>query len=98
MKEKEYESPKFEFEELKLSERVADTCWGVKYGWFDIDKDGMIDDNERIQLDGMGSCAGVENQLADYLNQHYGYMLDKPITGNDVKTNTHSKYVKPIYS
>ena len=93
-----YESPKFEFQELKLAERVADTCWGVKYGWFDIDKDGVIDQNERISLDGMGSCNAVQNLLAQYLNQHYSAVLDKTITGNDVKTNTHSNYVKPIYS
>lgn len=28
MKQMEYESPKFEFEELEVTERVADTCWG----------------------------------------------------------------------
>lgn len=98
MEKMTYESPKFEFEELKLAERVADTCWGVKYGWFDIDKDGAIDENERIRLEGMGSCKSVENLLAQYLNDHFSSVLDRPITGNDVKTNTHSQYVKPIYS
>lgn len=98
MRQLEYESPKFEFEELEVTERVADTCWGFKYGWFDIDKDGSIDENERISLEGMGSCSAVETLLAEYLNEHYGDMFEKPITGSDVKTNTHSIYVKPIES
>ena len=98
MKQIKQESPKFEFEELEVTERVADTCWGVKYGWFDIDKDGAIDELERISLEGMGSCKGVERMLADYLNKHYQDVLDRPVTGDDVKTNTHGEYVKPIYS
>lgn len=98
MKKMIYESPKFEFQQLILSERVADTCWGVKYGWFDIDKDGVIDSNEQISLEGMGSCKAVEVLLAQYLNEHYSEFLDKVIDGNDVKTNTHSQYVQAIYS
>lgn len=98
MKRMEYESPKFEFEELEVTERVADTCWGFKYGWFDVDQDGSIDANERISLEGMGSCKGGERELADYLNANYKDVLDRPVTGDDVKTNTHGTYVKPIYS
>lgn len=46
----------------------------------------------------MGSYSAVETLLAEYLNEHYGDMFEKPITGSDVKTNTHSIYVKPIES
>lgn len=98
MKKIEYESPEFKFEELKLTERVAETCWGVKYGWYDIDGDGTIDANEQINLQGMGSCKSVEDELAKYLNEHFSEQIGYVVTGNDVKTNTHSSYVKPIYS
>ena len=46
----------------------------------------------------MGSYSAVETLLAEYLNEHYGDMFEKPITGSDVKTNTQSIYLKPIES
>lgn len=36
MKTEVYESPKFEFEELRLAERVASKCWGTNYAWYDV--------------------------------------------------------------
>ena len=62
MKTEVYESPKFEFEELRLAERVASKCWGTNYAWYDVDGDKVIDDND-IVLDigkilGSNGCKG----------------------------------------
>lgn len=39
MTKMKYESPKFDFQEMKLAERVADKCWGAQYCWVDHDGD-----------------------------------------------------------
>lgn len=89
-----YESPTFKFQSLKLMERVADTCWGYHYGWFDPDGDGPLP-SERIDLTTFGSCKSVEDGLVQYINEKYNGYLNKPINGNDVKTNTKSTIVSP---
>ncbi len=95
MKEKEYESPKFEFEELKLSERVADTCWGYAYAWYDADGDGNIDGGEKVELQsiglGAGGCQGnaAREALIQYFLNNFGIKLSK----DDVATNTKSQTV-----
>lgn len=94
MKNLEYESPRFDFQELKLMERVADTCWGFHYGWYDADGDGVHDSNETIKLDNFGSCKSVEDGLVKYIYDTYGQV----IKSDDVKTNTKSELVKPIQS
>ncbi|MDO4941623.1 MAG: hypothetical protein Q4E73_02135 [Lachnospiraceae bacterium] len=91
MKTVKYESPKFDFQELKLMERVADQCWGFHYGWYDVDGDGQVDSGEIINLASMGSCNSVEEGLVKYINENFG----QNITNNDVKTNSHSTIVKP---
>ena len=54
----EYESPKFEFEEMVLTEKVADTCWGYAYAWYDADGNGSIDGGEKVDLSSLG--AGIQ--------------------------------------
>lgn len=93
MEKIKYESPKFDFQELRLMERVADTCWGFHYGWYDPDGTGPLP-AERIDLAAFGSCKSVEDELVAYINGRYG----ANITGDDVKTNTHNSVVTPAKS
>lgn len=96
MKNMKYESPKFIFQELKLVERVADTCWGFHYGWFDADSDGAIDPGEKIDLARMGSCNSVEKGLDEYLKKNYPGLS---YTNSQIKTNVNDKsLIKPINS
>lgn len=90
-----YESPKFEFQELKLAERVADTCWGYAYAWYDADQDGTIDGGEKVALRSLGlkdkGCQGDEarDALIKYFNDNFGIELSEA----DVSTNTKSNSV-----
>lgn len=68
---REYESPKFEFQELKLFERVAETCWGTASIWLDTNGDSIIS-NIDIQLSTGGGCQGnasataINNAIAEF--------------------------------
>lgn len=90
-----YESPKFEFEEMQLTEKVADTCWGFAYAWYDADKDGRIDGGEKVDLKSLGlgttGCQGEDarTQLINYFREQFGVNL----TEQEVSTNTKSKSV-----
>lgn len=98
MVNRRYESPKVDFQEMKLLERVADTCWGYAYAWYDADGDKSIDEGEKIDLSRLGlganGCQGnaAENALVNYFN---GIVTDpnRKITTNDVKVNTKSTVV-----
>lgn len=93
--QKIYESPKFEFEELRLSERVAAVCWGYAYAWYDADKDGSIDGKELVKLSDLGlkenGCQGnaARDALQQYFLKEFGIVLSK----DDVSTNTESDVV-----
>lgn len=93
--ETNYESPKFAFEELRLMEQVADTCWGYAYAWYDADGDRTIDGGEKVSLDtlGLGSrgCQGAaaRKELIDYYSRKFNIKLDE----SDVATNTKSTTV-----
>lgn len=90
-----YQSPKFEFESLMLTERVADTCWGYAYAWYDADKDGRIDGPEKVDLSSLGlgstGCQGsaARAALIDYFREMFGVVLSE----SDVSTNTKSNVV-----
>lgn len=93
--ETNYESPKFAFEELRLMEQVADTCWGYAYAWYDADGDHTIDGGEKVSLDtlGLGSrgCQGesARNALIGYYSEEFNIKLKE----SDVATNTKSTTV-----
>lgn len=70
---REYESPKFDFQELKLFERVADTCWGTASIWLDTNGDNIIS-NIDIQLATGGGCKG--NDSAININNAIGQFND----------------------
>ena len=97
-----YESPRFDFEEMQLTEKVADTCWGYAYAWYDADKDGKIDvqDGEKVELSDLGlgasGCQGdsAREALQAYFKGKFGVNLSK----NDVSTNTHSTLVRKLNS
>lgn len=80
---REYESPKFDFQELKLFERIADVCWGTASIWIDTNKDNIIS-NADIELSTGGGCQG--NWSAGELNgaiRAYNQM----VTASDFGTN-----------
>lgn len=93
MEKLRYESPKFEFQEMRLMERVADTCWGYAYAWYDADRDGVIDGKEKVQLSDLGlnatGCQGsvAVEQLKGYFYENFGVRL----SDKDVSTNTKSQ-------
>ncbi len=90
-----YERPKFEFQELQLLERVADTCWGYKEAWYDFNGNGTKDPSEIIPIGSYGSCKDVEESLINYF-------ANMGISGNGdhhfCSTNTRSTTVHPIVS
>lgn len=92
-----YESPKFSFQEMRLFERVADTCWGYSYAWFDSDGDGSIDEKERVKLSDLGlkdnGCQGnaARNALYDYWKNIPGVNLEK--LSSAVEPHNNSPYV-----
>lgn len=81
---REYESPKFDFQELKLFERVADTCWGTASIWLDTNGDSIIS-NIDIQLATGGGCKGnesagkINNAIKDFNNIANAYNNNKDI-------------------
>lgn len=97
MNKENYESPRFDFEEMQLTEKVADTCWGYAYAWYDADGDQVIDvqDGEKVELSQLGlgasGCQGeaARKALMAYFNDKFGLGL----TEDDVSTNTNSPLV-----
>lgn len=79
---REYESPKFDFQELKLFERVADTCWGTASIWLDTNGDSIIS-NIDIQLSTGGGCKG--NESAGNINNAIGEFNNIANTYNNNK-------------
>lgn len=66
-----YVKPEFGFQELKLYERVADTCWGTAQIWLDTNGDGGITGAD-INLATGGGCKGndsagaINNAIAEF--------------------------------
>ena len=91
----EYESPKFEFEKMMLTEKVAAVCWGYAYAWYDADQDGSIDGAEKVELSSLGlkdnGCQGdaAREALKDYFLDTFQISLSDA----DVSTNTQSQVV-----
>ena len=85
----EYESPKFEFEKMMLTEKVAAVCWGYAYAWYDANGDGQITGAEHIDLKALGlgenGCQGshAREALTEYFKKYFGLELTK----DDVSTN-----------
>lgn len=79
---REYESPKFDFQELKLFERIADECWGTASIWLDTNGDSIIS-NIDIQLATGGGCKG--NESAGNINnaiREFNSIVDAYNSGN----------------
>ena len=103
MENRIYESPKADFQEMKLLERVADTCWGYAYAWYDYDKDGVIDvsTGEKVflkDLPGMKENGCQGKPARDALKTYFFGKFKITLTDDDVDTNTKSKTVIPIGS
>lgn len=95
MNQETYEHPRFHFQEMRLTEKVADTCWGYAYAWYDADGDGTIDSGERVDLSSLGlgssGCQGnaAREALKDYFQTTWGVTL----SDDAVSTNTQSTTV-----
>ena len=67
-----YEKPEFVFHDMVLTEKVADTCWGYAYAWYDADNDGVIDGKEKVNLSDLGlGAAGCQGNAAVTALQNY---------------------------
>lgn len=106
MRTEKYESPKFDFKEMRLLERVADVCWGKSHrAWFDADRDGIRDPNEKIFEVSGNSCDDAGTKLIELLEAE-GYIYtgkDKTqevgkFNWQDVHENVNSSVVMEIYS
>ena len=78
MKNVKYVSPKFDFQELKLLERVSDTCFGNKVVWLDLDGNGKGGANEpQIPMTGCGGKEAAEalNKATDVDNSCQVWLL-----------------------
>lgn len=95
MKIKNYESPKFEFQEMLLLERVADVCWGqAHYAWYDANQNGEFDEGDQQFYIQGSSCNDARLDLEQKL-LNAGLPFD---SAKDTKENINSPLVKPIYS
>lgn len=88
-REKKYESPEFIFREMKLTEKVAETCWG--YGWAFVDHDANPETPpvNYYFIEGGGCEGNEENDLQnrlDRLLEKYENLIGK-VGLDDVKTN-----------
>lgn len=92
MNKMKYERPNFDFQEMKLMEKVADKCWGNGYAYVDANGDDKIDmdpiNGEVFNFieSGTGCKGGPENDLL-----RKNLILDRfpnlTITDADVATN-----------
>lgn len=71
---KRYESPRMNFEEIRLFERIADVCWGTAGIWLDSNGDHSITDGVDIEISTGGGCKG--NWSADALNSEIAMFND----------------------
>lgn len=79
---KKYESPKVNFEELKLSESIADRCWaeGTKNGDGDVYYNAGGEYGQvRLVLNTAGSCGHSTVQYVEANGEKY---YDDKIEGN----------------
>lgn len=87
MEKLHYQSPVFNFQELRLMERVAERCWGTSETWYDGNGDGDFTDSGDvfISLDELGlgkhGCKG--QNAANALNEKYPFLK---ATANDAAT------------
>ncbi|MDO5409734.1 MAG: hypothetical protein Q4F21_04685 [Lachnospiraceae bacterium] len=96
MERVKYVKPEFNFQEMRLSERVAAKCWGYHSAFYDKDGDQTQDPDETVISVAGGSCAEVEVQLIEEMKR----LGIKP-EGNDrhfCKTNTKGTTIVPIVS
>lgn len=97
-----YESPEFIFQEMRILERVADTCWGYAYAWFDGNNNGTIDEFERVDLESLGlkknGCQG--STAREELRKIWGNIpgITEAELDSAVATNNKNRLVKGSYS
>ncbi len=89
MANKQYEAPTFAFVGMKLSERIADTCFGLGYIYWDVTGNGPTSDDARIEF--TSGCHGSE--AARELNAWFvAHGFEDPHYGANV-CNTKENYL-----
>lgn len=75
MEKKTYESPKFDFQQMNLTERIADKCWGYNYVFIDADGDPKTPAEKYYWIDESSGCQGNdENSINSRLSELISYM------------------------
>lgn len=100
--ESKYESPKFNFQELKIAEDITPKCWGYHtassvYFW-DKDGDDRLDKDEpHVEITVKeGDCNSVEIELKKAVEAGLGSDAFKAMDGADkffCKTNSQSETI-----
>lgn len=94
MSKTNYESPNFDFHEMRLMERVAEVCWGGSHhGYYDWDQNGKFDGDDLNWWVEGNSCDEVSTKLEQWLIENR-----LPYTPGDVHENVNSKTIQEIYS
>lgn len=92
MENKKYESPKVDFQQMRILEKVADKCWGYAYAWYDVDGNGKIEGGEKVNLSslGLGTTGCKGSSAREELKIYYEGLGATGLTKDDVSTNTKS--------
>lgn len=80
-----YEKPEFGFQELKLSEKIADTCWGTGHAYLDCGSvPGKVDSGD-LEIDFGGGCHG--DAAANAMNNWFvNHNINKVVSPNVCNT------------
>lgn len=99
MNNRKYESPRFEFQEMQLLERIAAQCWSnnpIK-GWLDMETppNGKYDVGEIVFNVDPGNCGqNVATVIQDWFAANHGIAVDV----SDVTSNTDSSRIHILNS
>lgn len=104
MENKKYEKPRFEFQEMRLMERVAEKCWGHGYAFIDDDLNPSTPPAQYYFVDNGGCEGNADIDLQDRLDQLFSRFpeligANPPVALDDVKTNVkNSKWINGVTS
>lgn len=86
----EYEKPKFFFQEIQLTERIADTCWGLNTFIYDANNDNIIGNDGDIFFKlsdiNLSGCSG--KNTADAMNAYFAKTYGIHINTTPTDCNT----------
>lgn len=90
-----YESPKFEFQEMRLLERVAAKCWGNDSplkGYYDVNGNGIYDTGDYyFNVDTtVNSCPDKGIAVVNWLKEKYPELQEVNIDAANVTGVVHA--------